>query len=249
MQKEIISDIKAIKKILAHLIGSNNLSETDQFSPEALDKAATEYRKLSVSRGDWVNGNELYKYFKGAHWDAGRFLRESLGFSNFFKQGKTYYYNKEGIKQLASELKSRNVNLARYIEYKNSQIAFKKKVAEAALNKKASGHRKDYLLPKDVQDIQTSSTPKPPVAMIREDLKMLKEEFFEYNLDQYIDIYHNNYAMVKFDYQFNKYRPAELKQRCKKWCESFNYANHALEEITRKRDDFIPVKDDDMIQL
>lgn len=55
--------------------------------------------------------------------------------------------------------------------------------------------------------------------------------------------------MVKFSYSLKKYIKPELQQRCRKWCENFNYANHALELLTQKRTKFIPVKDDDMIEL
>jgi hypothetical protein len=50
-------------------------------------------------------------------------------------------------------------------------------------------------------------------------------------------------------YWFEKYLEPELRKRCRKWCENFNYANHALQEVTKKKEKFIPVKEDDMIQL
>jgi 2-keto-4-pentenoate hydratase/2-oxohepta-3-ene-1,7-dioic acid hydratase in catechol pathway len=89
----------------------------------------------------------------------------------------------------------------------------------------------------------------PEASVIREDIKRLKEEFFQYKLSDYIDIYKDNYAMTKFIYHFEKYLEPGLKRRCKKWCDDFNYANHALEEVTKKKEKFIPVKDEDMIQL
>ena len=55
--------------------------------------------------------------------------------------------------------------------------------------------------------------------------------------------------MTKFIYHFEKYLEPVLKRRCKKWCDDFNYANHSLEEVTKKKEKFIPVKDEDMIQL
>lgn len=50
-------------------------------------------------------------------------------------------------------------------------------------------------------------------------------------------------------YWFEKYLEPGLKKRCKKWCEDFNYANHAIEEVTKKKETFIPVQEEDMIQL
>jgi hypothetical protein len=54
---------------------------------------------------------------------------------------------------------------------------------------------------------------------------------------------------MKFIYYFEKYLAPETKKRCKRWCENFNYANHALELVTNKKEVFVPIKDEDMIQL
>jgi hypothetical protein len=77
----------------------------------------------------------------------------------------------------------------------------------------------------------------------------LEEEYFKFDLAQYIDIYQGNYAMMKSDYMFMKYRNKELGARCRKWCDNFNYANNALKALTKKRNNFIPVKKEDMIEL
>ena len=44
--------------------------------------------------------------------------------------------------------------------------------------------------------------------------------------------------MLKYIYHFEKYLEPGLKNRCRKWCEDFNYANHALELITGKKEKF-----------
>lgn len=59
----------------------------------------------------------------------------------------------------------------------------------------------------------------------------------------------NGTSMMKFVYHFDKYLDPEIKKRCRKWCDNFNYANNALKEIGNKKVKFIPIKDDDMIQL
>lgn len=55
--------------------------------------------------------------------------------------------------------------------------------------------------------------------------------------------------MMKFIYHFEKYLEPELKKRCKKWCDNFNYANNALEAVTKKNETFKPVKEENMIEL
>lgn len=47
---------------------------------------------------------------------------------------------------------------------------------------------------------------------------------------------------MKFIYPFQKYIDPQIKRRCKKWCDDLNYANHALELITKKKETFIPLK-------
>ena len=55
--------------------------------------------------------------------------------------------------------------------------------------------------------------------------------------------------MMKFIYHFEKYIDPQMKRRCRKWCDNFNYANHALELITKKKENFVPVKEEELIQL
>jgi hypothetical protein len=249
MQSQITTELKELKLLLSKLIGSSDLPSKEQFSPQIIDKAAREFKKLSIARGEWITEGELYKYFKDAHYGSGKFIRDKFGFSNYFKQGKTTYYNKTDIVALSKELKQRNVNLTRYMELKQDQENFKKKLADAVSNKKASKLKKSYQLPDDLYDIDTSEPPRPSVELVKEDIKRLEEEFFQHKLGDHVDIYKSNYAMVKFEYSFSKYLNNEIKQRCRKWCENFNYANHALELLTNKKVSFIPIKEEGMIQL
>jgi hypothetical protein len=116
---------------------------------------------MQIGRGEWVPENEIYKYVKNAGWSVGNFIRTEFRFSNYFKQGKKYYYNKNDLIALSNELKDRNVNLSRYIELKGSEAAFKKKVTEAATNKKSSKKRTAYQLPDELHDIRRQSRPYP----------------------------------------------------------------------------------------
>ena len=249
MQKEILSEIKELRTALTQVLGISDLPPDQQFLKEALNKAAKEFQKLNIERGQWVADHSVGKYIKNAGYRAGAFIRQEFGFSNYFKRGQTYYYSKKDLISLGKELKERNVDLGRYMEFIEDRTKFKKYLSEAAQNNKGKLKNKSYKLPAEVNNITTSPPPMPEASVIREDIKRLKEEFFEYKLSEYIDIYKDNYAMTKFVYHFEKYLEPGMKRRCKKWCDDFNYANHALEEVTKKKEKFIPVKDEDMIQL
>lgn len=249
MEKKILQEIRELRIVLARVIGTEDLAIKNQFSIETLDKAASDFKKMSIERGDWVKDEDIYKIIKGSHYHSGNFIRSEFGFKNFFKRGRTYYYYKKDIIALAKELKERNVNLGRYMELKEDQAKFKKYISTIPQNKKGKKKERPYHLPDELKDI-TSDPPKmPSVDLVREDLKKLKEEFFQFKLSDYVDIYNDNHAMMKFIYHFEKYLDPQLKRRCKKWCDDFNYANHALELITNKSDKFIPVPEEDMIQL
>ena len=249
MQKEILSEIKELRTALTQVLGISDLPPDQQFLKEALNKAAKEFQKLNIERGQWVADHSVGKYIKNAGYRAGAFIRQEFGFSNYFKRGQTYYYSKKDLISLGKELKERNVDLGRYMEFIADRTKFKKYVSEAAQNNKGKLKNKSYKLPADVNNITTSPPPMPEASVIREDINRLKEEFFQYKFSDYIDIYKDNYAMTKFIYHFEKYLEPGLKRRCKKWCDDFNYANHALEEVTKKKEKFIPFKDEDMIQL
>ena len=249
MQKEILLEIKELRTALTQVLGISDLPPDQQFLKEALNKVAKEFQKLNIERGQWVADHSVGKYIKNAGYRAGAFIRQEFGFSNYFKRGQTYYYSKKDLISLGKELKERNVDLGRYMEFIEDRTKFKKYVSEAAQNNKGKLKNKSYKLPGEVNNITTSPPPMPEASVIREDIKRLKEEFFQYKLSDYIDIYKDNYAMTKFIYHFEKYLEPGLKRRCKKWCDDFNYANHALEEVTKKKEKFIPVKDEDMIQL
>jgi hypothetical protein len=234
---------------MAKLIGTSDSPKGQQFSKEALDAAAKQFQKLMIERGDWVADNDLYKYFKNAHHGAGALIRQEFGFSNYFKRGKSYYYNKVDLKALSNELKKRNVDLARYIDLLEDQAKFKKYLEIASNNNKGKRKKKSFQLADDLHDIATFPAKAPSADIIRDDIKRLREEFFNDNLADYIDIYKENHAMMKFIYYFEKYLEPGLKKKCKRWCENFNYANHALELVTKKKETFVPVKEEDMIEL
>ena len=249
MQKELLAEIKELKTAISTLIGTSDLLPEEQFSKEALAKAAKQFQKLSIEKGEWVSDSDITKYIKNAHYRAGVFIIREFNFTNYFKSGRTFFFNKKDLIALAKELKERNVNLGRYMEYIDDQVRFKKSLAIAADNNKGKSKKKSFKIPADLKDFNTSPVKMPSADIIREDIKRLKEEFFQYKLSDYVDIYKDNYAMMKHIYWFEKYLEPGLKKRCRKWCEDFNYANHAIEEVTKKKEIFIPVQEEDMIQL
>jgi hypothetical protein len=249
MQKEVLSEIKEIKTLLSKLIGTSDLSTTEQFSKDSLDKAAKQFQKLSIERSEWVEESSIYKYIKNAHYRAGVFIRQEFGFSNCFKRGRTFYYNKKDLIALGKELKARNVDLGRYMEYREDEAKFRKYLETISQSNKGKKRKKSFDLPYDLKDITIANAKAPSADIIKQDLAKLKEDFFEYNIADYVDIYNGNHAMMKYIYHFEKYLEPGLKKKCERWCDNFNYANHALEMVTKKKEVFIPMKDEDMIQL
>jgi hypothetical protein len=250
MQKQILQEVKELKIAIAKVIGADLLLPEEPFSEEALNKAAKEFQKLSIERGEWVDDCHIKKYIKSAPYaGAGAFIKQEFFFTNYFKKGKSFFYNKKNLISLGNELKERNVDLSRYMELKADQAKFIKYVANANANSNGKKKNKNYLLSDDLRDITTSPAKKPSPEIILEDLKKLREEFLQYNLSDYVDVYRNTHAMMKFIYHFEKYINPDIKKRCRKWCDNFNYANDALQKVTNEKVNFIPIKEDDMIQL
>lgn len=245
MQNEVLEEIKLLKKAIAILIGTHDLPASEQFSEEAIRKAAKDFKRMSTGRSEWVKEDNLDKYL-GTGWGAGSFIRKEFEFNAWIKEGHSYLYNRRVLQALKLELKKRNVQLSRYMEYKKSESEFQRKLSE---QKKNSRKKFPYKLPDDLRDISTSDIPKPDVELVRQDLQRLKDMFFEHQLNEYIDIYKDGYAMLKSMYPYDKYLDSMIKKVARKWCEDFNYANHALELLTKKKEVFIPVDGDDMIEL
>jgi hypothetical protein len=249
-QKEILDEIKQLKDVISKLIGTSDLPPKDRFSIQSVEKAATEFKKLSIARDEWLEGDKISKYFKGAPWNAGKFIVKEFEFKNYFRKGNHYYYLKEDIIELAKELKDRDVNLDRYMDLIADKEIFQKKVDATLAKEAAKGKKKPYKLPKDAKDISTTPLPKPKVEVVRADIKRLKDEFFEHKLDQYIDIYNGNYAMTKDPfYRYKTYMDKDLPRRINKWKDEFNNANSVLKEITKKKEIFIPIPETEIIKL
>lgn len=127
------------------LIGTSDLSTSEQFSEEAIKKAAKDFKRMNVERKEWVKEDSLSKYLGGA-WGAGSFIRKEFGFNAWIKEGHSYLYNRKALQALGLELKKRNVQLSRYIQYKKSESEFQKKVST---HKKITRKKPSYNLPMD----------------------------------------------------------------------------------------------------
>lgn len=226
MEKQILDELQVLKNLVAHIVGTSGLPQDEQFSKEHLDKAAKAFQKLSIERGEWIDESDISKVIKGAPYQSGKFIQKEFGFTNCFKFGRTTYYNKRDLIALSCELKERNIDFKRFFEYRADQEKFEKGLESV----KSNSDKKSFKIPDDLSDITTSRV-LPDIDLIKEDIKRLKQEYKGEKLEDYIDIYRKNYAMVKFEYCFEKYLDPVIKRRCDKWCSNFNYAHNALKEI------------------
>ena len=245
-QEQILNEIKELKFLIAKLTGTSSRDSKMPFSPEAVDKAANEYQKLSIERGEWVSSHDIDKIIKSVSYNPGNFIIKEFEFSNYFKRGRTFYFNKHDLMALGKELKERNVDLRRYEEFKADELKFKGYKEKATSN---NAGKKAFKVPKDLKDITTSPAKMPTVEQLKAEIKRLREEFLQYKLGEYIDVYKDSYAMEKFLYYVNKYIEPDIQKRMRRWVRDFNDVNHLLKESKVKKEKFIPVKDEDIIQL
>jgi len=246
MEKEILTEIQELKTILAKLIGSDKEIPENQFSEEALNRAQNLYLKMSIERGDWVKDTEIVRYIKSVPWNVGSFIRKEFEFTNWIKRGHEYLYSKNDLIALAEELSKRNIDCKRYQEFLGDKAAFDRKMDSFSDPKKSKS--KPFKIPTRLKNIITTDIPKPDPELVRQDLTTLKKEFKANKYESYIDIYQGTHAMLKNIYYYQKYLAPGLKNQCRRWCEAFNYANHALKLITGRKEKF-NVIDPEMIQL
>ena len=240
--QQIQQEIQDLKGILAKVIGTTYESPANRFSSEAIDKAAKDFNKWTIERGDWVKDVDIEKYIKHAPWNAGNFIRKEFAFTNCFKRGSAYFYSKKDLLAFAKELSDRNIDLRRYKEFLDDKASFDRKQA------KDGEKSKPYQVPRGLKNITTAEIPKPDPEKPRQDIQILKAEFKRSKLDQYIDVYKGTHAMLRHLYPYTKYLEPALLRQCRKWVEEFNTANEALQKITGKMEKF-HVEKPDQIEL
>jgi len=244
-QDTILKELQELKSILSIVIGTSDRVGEDRFSTEALNEAGKLFKKMSIERGDWVDEDDLPKYLGPCPYNGGSFIRKEFAFSGWVKKGHQYRYSKKDLGALGAELKLHDIDLKRYQEFLDDKAAFDRKTARDSFK---STQIKPYNFPKGVRNITTTEIPKPDPEVVRQDLAQLRQAFKDGKYEAYVNIYKGTHAMLKHIYVFQKYLEPGLKRRCQKWCEDFNYANHALELITGKKEKFV-VADPKAIEL
>ena len=238
MEEKILKEIKALKSVIAQVIGSSELPVKQQFSKEAISKAAAEFQKLSIERGEWIEEHEISKIIKKAPYNSGKFIIERFEFTNYFKRGRSLYFNKKEIIALNAELKKRNINLSRYMELEDDKEKFRQYI-ETLKDPKKSKKRQRFKIPDDLKDIVTYPYHHPPRELVENHIETLKQEFEKYKMVEYVDIYGGTHAMFKHIYYWDRYLNPEIKKRCQNWCSQFNYANEALKLIKQVKSQVI----------
>jgi hypothetical protein len=237
MEDKVLSELKQIRKLLSELVGTSDLPTSQKFSKEAISKAAKEFRKLSIERGKWIPSDEVSKIIKNAPWHSGKTIIEKFEFTNYFKRGSTFYFNRKDLIELNKELKKRNINLKKYGELLNDKDKFQKYVNNIILPK-GSKTRNHFKIPEGLRDIFSKPYSAPTEELVRKEIEVLMEEYKKFDLSEYIDLfYKKTYAMFKYDYSFDRYLKPELKKFCKDWSFKFNYANTALKRIMELKEE------------
>lgn len=227
MEEKILDEIRQIRLILSEMLGTSDLPAKDWFSKEAIAKAAKDYQRLSIERGDWVADNDISKIIKKAPWRSGKLIIEKFGFANYFTRGKSLYFNRKALIELDKELKKKNIKLQEYADLLDDQEKFRKYVSSVKTGKKIK-----FTIPEELRDI--NSKPYSPVSeeFVKQEINKLMEEYKKFDLSTYISLYENKtYAMFQYIYVFDKYIDPKVKKYCKDWCFRFNYANDALKKI------------------
>lgn len=231
MEEKILKELKQIRVLLAELTGTSDLPASDRFSKEAVAKAAKEYRTLAIQRGEWIQSSDIHKVIRNAPWNCSKIIIEKFGFTNYFKRGNSFYFNRKDLLALGKELKDRKIDLKKYVELVEDQEKFMKYLAGIILPK-GTKTKKHFKIPESLRDIFSTPYSPPTEQLVRDEIQVLMEEYQKFHLSEYIDLYHDrNYGLFKYDYHFDRYIKPEVKKFCKDWVFKFNYANEALKRI------------------
>jgi hypothetical protein len=247
MEKEILQEIRDLKELIIKITGLETEKTENQFSEGALNNAQKLYLKMSIERGDWVKESEIGRYIESLPWNPGAFIRKEFEFTSWIKRGHEWLYAKKDLIALGEELANRKIDCKRYKEFLDDKVAFDKRmtVLEEAKMKKIP----PWKIQKGLKNITTTEIPKPDPEKVRGHLAELKQEYKTNKYALYIDIYKGTHAQMKNMYNYEKYLEPGIKRGCRKWIDDFNYANHALELITGKKEKFKVENNAEGIQL
>ena len=228
-------------------MGLENETPDKKYSEESIANAQKLYLKMSIERGDWVKDSDLNKYIKSLPWNPGAFIRKEFEFTNWIRRGHEYLYAKKDLIALSEELAKRNIDCNRYKEFLDDKAAFDKRMAVLEEEKKKK--MPAWQIKKGVKNIATTEIVQPDPEKVRAHLAELKLEYKTNKYTLYIDVYKGTHAQMKNIYHYEKYLEPAIKRGCRKWCDDFNYANHALELITGKKEKFKVENNAEGIQL
>jgi Ca2+-binding EF-hand superfamily protein len=237
MEDKILYELKQIRKLLSDVVGTTDLPASQKFSKESIAKAAKEFRKLSIERGQWIPGHDIQKVIRHADYNSAKIILDKFEFANYFKRGSTFYFNRTDLVELNKELKKRNINLEKYGELVQDKEKFQKYL-RGILLPKGTKTRKHFKIPEGLKDIFSKPYSAPTEELVRKEIETLMEEYKKFDLSEYIDLYEGKtHALFKYNYSFDRYLKPELKKFCKDWSFKFNYANTALRRISELKEE------------
>jgi hypothetical protein len=249
MEEQSLKELKQIRKILAKVFGTNSLPFAEQFTSEVLDRVQNDFRNLRNMADQWIEESDLYDFLK-VDCSIVKFIREEFSFTNYYKQGKNYFYNANDLKELLKQLKLRGVDICLYQKLKQDQLWFEKNIQAAGIGKKLSRGTKTFYIPDSLKDIKLTEFKETSISTIHDRLKSLTDQFFSEKLGRYITIFQNqNHASLNYGHDLKEYLPPNMKKVTEGWCHEYNYANTALKVIGEKQFVLDPIKDDDKLEL
>lgn len=230
-EDKILSELKQLKKLFTVLLGTEDLPATEKFSRTSITKAAKEFKKMQAERGEWIESGDVNNIIKHAPYNPAKMLIEEFKFKNYFKRGSTYYFKKKDLIDLNIELKKRNINLKTYRDLLEDKEKFQKYISSIS-QPEGSKKRKRFQIPEGLENIFSLPYSPPNEELVRNEIKLLLEEYEKFNLSEYVDLYYKKTsAHFKYNYYWDKYLDPQIKKHSKGWCEKFNYANEALRRI------------------
>jgi len=232
MEDKILNELKQIRQLLSELIGTAELPASEKFSKEAIAKAAKEFRKMSIERGEWISSDNINTVIKNVPWAyPGKFIIEQFGFKNYFRHMNKLYLNKKDLIALSQELKERNINIKEYADLLADQSKFRIRVTSINLS---TGAKKSlhYKIPDELRNINSKPYSPAIEQLAKNEIETLMQDYKQFDLSVFINLHQGKtYALFKYESDLERYIEPKLRTYYEDWCFRFNYANDALKRI------------------
>jgi hypothetical protein len=203
-EDKILSELKQLKKLFTVMLGTEDQPAKDKFSKAAIIKASSEFKKMQAARGEWVSSGDVDKVIKHAPYNPAKMLIEEFQFKNYFKRGSTYYFKKKDLQDLNKELKKRNINLDTYSDLLQDKEKFQGYI-DSISQREGSKKRRRFKIPEGLENIFSEPYSPPSEDLVRDEIKSLWEEYENFDLSEYIDLYEKKtYAIFKFIYHWDR---------------------------------------------